>query len=77
MDCQKLPTCIFFNDQMDQMPSVAALLKSQFCRGAFEECARFQVAAKLGGPAVPKDLFPNDHARSKKLLELCTRPLPG
>jgi hypothetical protein len=34
MDCQKLPTCIFFNDQMDQM-----------------------------------DLFPNDHARSKKLLE--------
>jgi hypothetical protein len=68
MDCQKLATCIFFNDQMDQMPSVAALLKSQFCRGAFEECARFQVAAKLGGSAVPKDLFPTDRARSRELL---------
>ena len=69
MDCEKLATCIFFNDQMDHMPSVAALLKSQFCRGGFSECARFRVAAKLGGTAVPRDLFPNDHGRASRLLE--------
>jgi hypothetical protein len=69
MDCEKLPTCIFFNDQMDDMPSVAALLKGQFCRGAWSECARYQVAAKRGGAAVPRDLFPSDHARAAGLLD--------
>jgi hypothetical protein len=68
MDCDRLPTCIFFNDQMEQMPAVAELLKSQFCRGEFADCARFQVAARLGGPNVPRDLFPQDRARANKLL---------
>ncbi len=48
MDCDRLPTCIFFNDQMEHMPAVAELLKRQYCRGTVSECARFQVAAKLG-----------------------------
>ena len=53
MACEKLPTCIFFNDHMEKMPGVADLLKTQYCRGAFEECARFRVAAKVGGPTCP------------------------
>jgi hypothetical protein len=69
MDCEKLPTCVFFNDEMEAMPSVATLLKNQFCRGAFEECARFRVSAKLGGAAVPRDLFPNDDAKARRMLE--------
>lgn len=69
MTCEKLAKCIFFNDQMENMPGVAELLKSQYCRGAFEECARFRVALKLGG-GVPKDLFPNDSVRADKLLAL-------
>ena len=68
MDCDRLSTCIFFNDQMEQMPTVAELLKKEFCRGAFAECARFQVAAALGGPSVPKDLFPQDRGRAHRLL---------
>lgn len=68
MDCDKLSKCIFFNDQMDHMPSVAELLKTQFCRGAFDECARFKVASALGGSAVPRDLFPSDQARAQRLL---------
>jgi hypothetical protein len=68
MACEKLPTCIFFNDQMDDMPAVAELLKAQFCQGTFEACARFVVARKLGGAAVPRDLFPSDTARAAKLL---------
>jgi hypothetical protein len=68
MACEKLGTCIFFNDQMEQMPGVAELLKNQFCRGAFADCARFKVAARFGGAAVPGDLFPSDHKRASKLL---------
>jgi hypothetical protein len=68
MDCEKLPTCIFFNDQMEQMPAVAELLKKQFCHGTFSECARFQVASRLGGAGVPKDLFPQDLKRATRLL---------
>jgi hypothetical protein len=68
MECEKLPTCIFFNDQMADMPAVAELLKSQYCRGAFEECARYQVAMRLGAARVPKDLYPQNRERAKALL---------
>jgi hypothetical protein len=68
MDCEKLPTCIFFNDQMLQMPAVAEVLKRQYCRGAFADCARYRVAARLGAEGVPKDLYPNDLLRGKALL---------
>ena len=68
MDCEKLPTCIFFNDQMDGMPAVAELLKNQYCRSGFSACARYRVATRLGASAVPKDLFPSDTARADALL---------
>lgn len=68
MDCDKLPTCIFFNDQMDHMPAVADVLKRQFCRGDFSRCARFKVAARLGGSNVPADLYPSDDERAERIL---------
>jgi hypothetical protein len=68
MTCEKLPTCIFFNDQMEKMPGVAELLKTQYCRDAFEKCARFRVAAKFGAANVPLDLYPNHTARADEIL---------
>jgi hypothetical protein len=68
MACEKLPTCIFFNDQMENMPGVAELLKTQYCRGTFDECARFRVAAAFGGPRVPRDLYPNHTIRANEIL---------
>jgi hypothetical protein len=50
MECEKLPTCIFFNDQMDSMPAVADLLKSRYCRGAFAECEAGRCPISLGLP---------------------------
>jgi hypothetical protein len=67
-ECGRLATCIFFNDQMDNMPTVAHLMKKQYCEGDFDRCARYQVAEKLGGPNVPRDLYPNDFTRAKRLL---------
>jgi hypothetical protein len=71
MACEKLPTCIFFNDQMEKMPGVADLLKAQYCHAAFDQCARFRVAARLGGANVPRDLYPNNTARADTLLASC------
>jgi methyl-accepting chemotaxis protein len=68
MACEKLPTCIFFNDQMENMPAVAELLKTQYCRGAFDDCARFRVAATFGGANVPRDLYPNHVIRANEIL---------
>jgi hypothetical protein len=68
VECDRLATCIFFNDRMEDMPSVAALLKSKYCQGDFESCARFRVAAKLGSPSVPANLFPQDAARADRIV---------
>lgn len=68
MNCEKLTTCIFFNDQMESMPAVADLLKKQYCQNEFAECARFKVAARVGGSNVPGDLYPSDHSQAEWLL---------
>jgi hypothetical protein len=68
MECEKLPKCIFFNDQMESMPAVADLLKNQYCRSAFAECARFRVASRLGASAVPGNMYPGDMDRADALI---------
>ena len=65
-DCEKLSKCLFFNDQLANMPAVTGLLKHSYCLGDKTECARYQVAR--AGLAVPADLFPNDTLRARKLL---------
>lgn len=68
MDCEKLPTCLFFKGEMQDMPSVASVLKKQYCLGDFERCARFRVAAVLGISNVPGDLYPSDDERAERML---------
>jgi hypothetical protein len=53
---------------MDEMPTVAALLKTQYCRGHFESCARYRVAAKLGSTSVPPDLYPQETGRADRIV---------
>jgi len=74
-ECDRRETCLFFNDRMTEvegpmgeMPTVAALLKVQYCHGRFETCARYRVAAKLGSTSVPADLFPQETARADKIV---------
>ncbi len=67
-ECDRLPTCIFFNDRMENMPAVAALLKGKYCHGDFQGCARYRVAAKLGSTNVPGNLFPQDSAAADRIV---------
>lgn len=65
-DCERLQTCIFFTGRMENMPSVADLMKDSFCFGDKTQCARYQVA--IAGLPIPSDLFPNDLERVHDLL---------
>ncbi len=67
-DCARLAKCIFFNDQMADMPAMAEMCKLRYCKGRPEDCARWAVASKLGPERVPKDLFPNDMNHAEILL---------
>ena len=66
--CERLPTCLFFNDRMADMPAVAALLKRQYCEDDYRNCARYRVAAKLGSTSVPDNLFPQESSLADKIL---------
>ncbi len=67
-DCEMIAKCIFFNDKMANKPGTANLLKSKYCKGAFAECARYQVCKALGREKVPGDLFPNQADKARELL---------
>jgi hypothetical protein len=68
-DCALLPGCIFFNDKMANMPGMAELYKSGFCRGDNSTCARYKVFGALGREKVPADLYPNDLDRANRILQ--------
>ena len=67
-DCECLPACPFFNDKMSGMPAMAEMMKKQYCRSQFENCARFTVRQTLGKENVPGDLFPNQMDRARQLI---------
>jgi hypothetical protein len=67
-DCKLIEKCIFFNDKMADMPSMAHLFKDRFCHADFEGCARFTVFQALGRENVPVDLYPNDMPRAQSIL---------
>lgn len=68
-DCPRLAKCLFFNDQMAEMPSMAGIVKQRYCRTDHSQCARFMVADTLGPEAVPADLYPSQVDRAKAILE--------
>ncbi|HVN20548.1 MAG TPA: hypothetical protein VMU05_17310 [Dongiaceae bacterium] len=65
-ECEKLKKCPFFTDKMANMPSVAEVMKRNYCLGDKNLCARYQLAS--AGLSVPADLFPNDIDRARALL---------
>ena len=67
-ECDRLETCLFFNDRLAEMPSTPLLLKQQYCHGDFEHCARYRVELKLGSTSVPNDLLPEDTFTADKIV---------
>ncbi len=67
-DCEKLLTCIFFNDKMKNAPATAQIYKKSYCQGNNANCARYLVLKTLGADKIPVDLFPNEAQRAKKII---------
>lgn len=57
--CKYLQECAFFNHPTTQkFPVLADQLKADYCCGRFEDCARYQVACRLGRDEVPPSMLP-------------------
>lgn len=69
-NCEKISTCIFFNNKMSDMPTIAEIYKEKFCKGNNSLCARYMVLAACGMEKVPNDLFPNDREKAKEVIAL-------
>ena len=67
-DCECLEGCPFFNDNMNNMPATAELMKQRFCLGNNRTCTKYMVYQALGGSKVPTDLFSNYTERASTLL---------
>jgi hypothetical protein len=69
MECENLSVCPFFNDKLPNMPKTASLLKTRYCLGDYNSCARYIVFKALGREKVPRDLWPSEIERAQKILE--------
>ena len=67
-DCELIEKCIFFNDRMANMPSMASSYKRNYCQGDNSQCARYMVFKAKGRENVPTNLFPNDKEKAKALI---------
>ncbi len=67
-DCELLKGCIFFNDKMADMPSTAEIIKTRYCKGDNQDCARYMVVQALGRGSVPENLFPNQTERAREII---------
>lgn len=67
-DCECIAGCPFFNNRMADMPSVAEIYKTRYCKEDWNSCARYRVFSQLGRDSVPANLFPNEFARADALL---------
>lgn len=75
--CEILPSCIFFNDKMKDMPGTTSFFKLKFCQGDNTHCARHMVLIACGRGNVPVDLFPNQEERANKIIEACKQQKVG
>ncbi|ADB58121.1 hypothetical protein [Archaeoglobus profundus] len=55
VECPYLQNCPFFNRL--QLSATAEMLKERYCKGNFENCARYKL--RKDGKPVPDNLWPN------------------
>jgi hypothetical protein len=67
--CELIESCIFFNDQMANMPSTSAVYKKIYCEQDWATCGRYMVFKTIGREHVPKDLFPNQSDRAADIIK--------
>ena len=60
--------CVLAADETGFSPEFVQRLRSSWCRGTYDQCARFLAASVVGREAVPDDLFPVEYERAARFL---------
>lgn len=67
-ECELLSKCLYFHDQLQNMPTASDMIKRMYCLWHYEDCARYKIAKATGSENVPPDLFPPDIERAEVIL---------
>ena len=59
MDCEMIERCPFFLNS-DVRSKAVEMLKTVYCKGSQEGCARHMIATTVGREFVPPSLYPNE-----------------
>jgi hypothetical protein len=68
MQCEKLPTCPFYNEKMPIDKGLGAVYRQKYCVSDNSKCARYMVVVAAGPQAVPLDLYPNMTSRAEQII---------
>jgi hypothetical protein len=68
-DCEKMQSCLFFNNELSDMPALAEIMKQKYCKGDYSKCARYIVCIALGKDQVPEYLFPAMLERAQQIID--------
>lgn len=68
-ECKNFSHCRFFSENFKNSPSTASMIQNNYCKGKFEDCARYMVYEKLGESHVPGDLSPSEKERVLDILK--------
>jgi hypothetical protein len=72
MNCPLFQKCIFFNDNMVNMPNTAEQLKVAFCKDDYENCAIYQVKQATG--VAHETLWPNEIGKVEEIIRSIKKP---
>ncbi|HOK66649.1 MAG TPA: hypothetical protein PK054_09380 [Anaerohalosphaeraceae bacterium] len=67
--CKYLQGCAFFNDpSVQRFQTLFDQLKADYCHGNFADCARYQVASRIGREHVPTSMLPTQLQWAEMIL---------
>jgi hypothetical protein len=61
--CIHIEACPFFAEEIGYSLHLNETMRSRYCLGDSEACARYQAIALVGREAVPAELLPTEHDR--------------
>ncbi|HPY77177.1 MAG TPA: hypothetical protein PLQ45_04980 [Anaerohalosphaeraceae bacterium] len=67
--CQYSNQCSFLLVHDNDMPKLTTLLRKKYCRGQFEQCARYQVFISLGSQRVPAYMLPSQTEWAEQIIK--------
>lgn len=66
--CKYAANCPVFTAALGPLPHIGLRYRKAYCRGGWDECARFAVAEAVGRAGVPAGLLPNESQTARELV---------